>query len=312
MELTLPSFLKVNSSFLSQNWAILDMISDILNCTLENLVSRAKKEALSATMAGKFIRASRDITRELYTYPYALNPIIKSASNKFLVLAQPRTGSTLLFDLLNSHPKISCEGNARNAEILRKRLAFPLLFINGRTKIHCDKVYGFKLITNHLQIQNIKNEERFIENLYDQGFQIIFLKRTNILKQSLSIMSANSTGVWHIEKWQDQTTLTKKKIQVNCKLLMQYMEALQRQEKQYETILKNLPHLGVTYEKDLLGADKHQQTLNRIFEYLGILSRNVETSLLKIGSESLSDSIQNYEELVETISGTEYAKFLDE
>ena len=74
--------------------------------------------------------------------------------------------------------------------------------------------------------------------------------------------------------------------------------------------LRNIPHLTIIYEKDLLESENHQATLDRIFELLNIPSVMVKTKYSKTTPSKLSDIVKNYEELKEVIGKTEFAKFL--
>lgn len=74
--------------------------------------------------------------------------------------------------------------------------------------------------------------------------------------------------------------------------------------------LKNIPHLTIIYEKDLLESENHQATLDRIFDYINIHSVKVKTKYSKTTPSKLSDIVKNYDELKEVIRNTEFAKFL--
>ena len=83
----------------------------------------------------------------------------KHHGTKFAIFGQGRTGSTLLVDLLNRHPKIACEEEIFN----RRRHPFngkiwkPYWFLKGVEANYRDKVFGFKVkiyqLTKHQQIQ---------------------------------------------------------------------------------------------------------------------------------------------------------------
>jgi hypothetical protein len=75
--------------------------------------------------------------------------------------------------------------------------------------------------------------------------------------------------------------------------------------------LSNIPHLEIIYEDDLLSSEQHQKTINKVFSYLELDSIKVQTTLQKTSSDNLVDDILNYEEIVDFISQTQYAHFLD-
>ena len=75
-------------------------------------------------------------------------------------------------------------------------------------------------------------------------------------------------------------------------------------------IIEALPHITIAYERDLLSAEQHQATADKIFDYLGLASVAVKTKCVRTSSDNLADFIENYEEVVNVISQTKYAKFL--
>ncbi|HBE17486.1 MAG TPA: hypothetical protein DEG17_03890 [Cyanobacteria bacterium UBA11149] len=65
--------------------------------------------------------------REIFAYLRVLFKHKNIPSNKFVIFGQGRTGSTLLYSLLNSHPQIHCD-----EEILEDRVFFPVQYVKGR------------------------------------------------------------------------------------------------------------------------------------------------------------------------------------
>lgn len=117
---------------------------------------------------------------------------------KFVIFCQGRTGSTLLYSLLNSHQQIHCD-----EEILEDSVFFPFQYVKGRCAKAKKNVYGFRVKIYQLIHNQHQKPEKFLLNLSKDGWQIIYLKRTNILRQAISRMVAKSKDEWH-------TTLTDK------------------------------------------------------------------------------------------------------
>ena len=84
-------------------------------------------------------------------------------------------------------------------------------------------------------------------------------------------------------------------------------ERILREER---SILEPLPHLALVYERDLLDAERHQATLDRTFDFLGLPSHPVTAPLKRTGAGPLSQRIANYDELVEHFRGTPFAHYL--
>lgn len=229
-----------------------------------------------------------------------------SPVRKFIIFGQGRTGSTLLVDLLNSSPEIHCDG-----EILIERVQFPKLFIAGRSRLSGRSTYGFKVKIYQLtDVQGIKNPRQFMVNMHKRGWKIIYLRRTNILRQALSNIVAIHRKSFH--RRQTEGPFQPERIYVDCDDLLNRMRKRASHSRDEAGVLKDLPHVTVTYENELLKAESHQESLDRVFEYVGVPSVPVRTKLVRTTSDSLSDIIQNFEEVSRFIGHTEYAGLLSE
>ncbi|MBE9126705.1 MULTISPECIES: Stf0 family sulfotransferase [unclassified Coleofasciculus] len=245
--------------------------------------------------------------REFVAYGRTLLKKANNPTNKFVIFCQGRTGSTLLYSLLNSHPKIHCDD-----EILENRVLFPVLYVEGRCAKIKQPVYGFRVKIYQLINNQGKNPEAFLFNLHKNGWKIIYLKRKNILRQAVSRMLANRKNQWHLTS-QDKKNKTPSKAYIDCdELIKQIQDGEMYLEKEKEVLDNlNLPYITILYEDDLLKTEKHQETLNRIFDYLGLSSIPVKTQLVRTTSDQLSDFIENYEEVVKAVRQTNYAEFLE-
>ena len=115
---------------------------------------------------------------------------------KFLIFSQGRTGSTLLMDLLSSHPEIHCDG-----ELLYYRVPFPAQFVKLKSALTLKKHFGFKVkIYQLVEIQNIKDPREFIMEFYNRGWKIISLKRENLLRHVISFWFAEENKKYHFKK----------------------------------------------------------------------------------------------------------------
>ncbi|WP_158505844.1 sulfotransferase domain-containing protein [Geminocystis sp. NIES-3708] len=226
---------------------------------------------------------------------------------KFIIFAQGRTGSTLLYELLNSHPQVFCD-----KEIFWDnfpKFIFPKLYAQGLAIKSKHQVYGFHVKIHQLTMIQKLNAKKFLTELSSQGWKIIFLTRNNLLKQAISRIIARQRNQWFDRK---ENPLSQLNFVINCDDLLEKIkeqETLQYQEKK---IIQDLSHLPIFYERDLIKKEKHQYTLNRIFDFLDIPSMSVNSTLVKTTPEYLSSFISNYQEIKNIINQTRYAKFLDE
>lgn len=241
---------------------------------------------------------------------------------KLILFGQGRTGCSLSADLLSSHPQFQYDD-----EILHLNVFFPRLIIKARCALSKKDIYGIKIKIRQLtDVQGIRDPKQFMHELYEQGWKIIYVKRGNILHQEVDGLILRSRIQYYLCEEADRFTerfripwkrkskyIPSKldKVYIDTKFLIEGMNKREMYFAQEEEILKNLPHITIVFEDDLLRAENHQRSLDKILDYLGLPSVPVKTIFVRAASKRLSDSVQNYEEVVRAISQTKYAKFLE-
>jgi len=250
------------------------------------------------------------IHNEVSAYLWALLKKDKP-DNKFIIFSQFRTGSHLLTNLLNCHPNVFCAGEIFLNNLVRKKLFFPMLYIKGKMVRFEKHVYGFQLKSYHInKLHFIFDRKEFLTTLHKNGWKIIHLQRRNLLRQTISGMVARQRQQWNTTK---EKPFLKSKFLIDSKKLIKGIQNRENLKLQEKEMLVQLPYcLEVIYEDELLNSEQHQKTADRVFEYLGVDSVPVKTTLIKASSDKLSDMIENYEEVSSVISKTKYAKFLDD
>jgi len=228
---------------------------------------------------------------------------------QFLIFAEGRGGSSLLVDLLNSHPDIYCDGEIFNAETNAK-IRFPLLYLESRkrtTRLIRKPVYGFKVKYTQLVLhQGFKND--FIKTLYDSGWKIIYLRRSNYLKATISTILAEKRGFYHQKRIKVKNL---EKINIDVEELLQKTKGRERAAQLEKEWLVGMDYHFVNYENDLLNPDMHQNTLNKIFRFLKIPEHEISTNFKKISTGDLSLDIENFNEVREYLGTSEFAHLLD-
>ena len=236
--------------------------------------------------------------KEVKTYFHAF---LGQPASRFIIFAQGRTGTWLLYHLLNLHPDIYCE-----KEILMYKVQWPWCYLTGRSCKKTGKTYGC-----HIQIDQLLNTQQvdpdlFLRRLVEAGWRVIYLKRQDIVRQSISGLIAAERQQWYSYQ---QKTVPDRRFVINPDELLQW---LQRRAEHYALeadILRDIPHLVLTYETDLLDAANHQPTMDRIFDYLGLTSVPVKASTTRLGSDRLADTVANYAEIVERLQGSPFANY---
>ncbi len=229
------------------------------------------------------------------------------SKTKFVVFSQGRTGSTLFMDLLNSHPDIRCDG-----ELLYYPLPLPRTLIDIRSRICRKQLYGFKLKLYQLSEKRLfRIPENYLGHLVHEGWKIISIKRSNILKQLISLYYAKATRLFHRRKKHPEN-YEPRKITLAPDFIMRQLKNRQKLTDRENALLRDLPVHSVSYERDLLLPGSHQKTLDAVFDYLSVSGVTVKSNLLKNLPYRMDQILKNYDEIYQTIRNSEFKSFLME
>lgn len=232
----------------------------------------------------------------------------KSDNFDFVILTMPRSGSTLLADLLNSHKKISCHDEVfhiLNSFVVSKEKD-PRLNFKKNTRIfffkkvasylrtNKNELLGCKiLIGNFFNEKNIQLSGRLKEYvLKDKKLKVILIRRRNSVRRYISNVSARKNKIWHIKN----NISKQKKIEFDFK---EFLNFVKDEEKTLAKFYKNLDYkerLLEVYYEDIYGKDK-ENSLKKIQEFLGVEYQDLRSDFKKINNFDVSEMISNYEEV---------------
>ena len=125
---------------------------------------------------------------------------------RFIIFGQARSGSTLLVDLLNSHPDIHCDSEIFNKTFWRgweRRYLLPVVrrwpapYLNFKAARCRLPAYGFKLILKH-----IKDPRHVLPQMSASGWRILSLQRRDVFTQAISNAAVNKTH--HYRRFEGQ------------------------------------------------------------------------------------------------------------
>jgi LPS sulfotransferase NodH len=232
----------------------------------------------------------------------------RTTKTRFIIFGQGRTGSTLLVKLLNDHPEILCE-----REIFQKKnnlgdgkIANPFRMLAGKTKLFHRRVYGFK--AKIYQIELHCDPGSFLNDLYQKGWKIIYLKRRNLFDHILSSIVAESLETYHFSNSADKSKYQDLKITLDKKDLFRRLDERREFLKQEAKVLEHISYHQVEYE-DL--STNTQEEISKIFSFLSLSDFKVPVRLQKSNTRKYEDLIDNFDEVKLFLNQTEYAEFLD-
>lgn len=255
---------------------------------------------------------------------------------KFLIITQPRSGSSFLTSCLNSHPQIYC---SRGSLFTKHNLSPFKWFKPGFLTADRSKSPYFKYRSGSFrrQIAHRFRRDKLIheflsawyakhQNHQAVGFKVnysqisrypatiawvkqndvrtIHLVRKNLLKRHVSNKIAITRNVHH-----SKAPLKPIKIYIDPKILIEDFRRRQKRFDKYRKRFMGFPFLEISYES--LAADQDKET-RRILKFLEIDQlMPLTTDLVKVNPDSLENIIENYGEVKQTLMNTEFESFLD-
>ncbi|UII31043.1 Stf0 family sulfotransferase [Fulvivirga ulvae] len=240
-------------------------------------------------------------------------------SNKFILLAHPRSGSTLLTTYLRSHGQILAHGEVFNEsdcdlspvtrpdmskqELIKERDQDPVKFLSKyvfTNDLEWKEIVGFKI---HYQHANNGEKEVWNHLAKDNSIKIIHLTRDNSLETYASLMLAMKTNKWAKINDKPSPRLTLSLDQQECNYFFNRME---KYRVFYNDLFKNHPILDITY--DQLYRNK-SNTLEQVQQFLEVSMEKLDSDLRKQNKTPLPELIENYDELRRAFEKTRWQHF---
>lgn len=237
----------------------------------------------------------------LLSFPFSEK---NTPAKKFILFSSGRAGSTLLVKLLDNHSLIHCEG-----EILRRKMLNPYAYIERCSQLAKNSVFGFKLLSYQLQeIQAKEGQDRFLQNLVEDGFQIVYLERKNILRQAISVMYGYHRDQWHVKKGQN---LDATKMNIDPVALRDWMGGIEELKAYEKKVIEVLPHIHIVYEDDLSIPEQQSVTIETVTDFLGLPNEKVKSNLKRVTPKNLSSFIENIDEVIQYLGESRYHQYLE-
>jgi hypothetical protein len=250
------------------------------------------------------VLTARAVGLELSSYARLVVRRARPARTLFIILTAGKTGSTLLVDLLNSHPAIRCD-----QEVLSHPVLMPQRLLAARTALAGREAYGFKLRLPHLETQGFPHPAAALQGWHADGWKIVHLVRGSLLRRTVSSIVASRRPSPHHTRRDGPVKLKPLRLDVDELLArMGRQHAISRAE---QAALANLPRLTVSYEEDLVDAARHQPALERVFAFLGLAPAPVRTQYVRIVAEPLDRLITNFDEVQAAVRASPFAASAD-
>jgi hypothetical protein len=174
-----------------------------------------------------------------------------------------------------------------------RKILYPERYLRGHSSRWPDRNFLCHIKPHHLSRRPRPLEiQPFLQRLSDDGWQIIFIQRTDRVRQALSYVVAKERGEYH--KRDDGPE--KIAVYVSREHLDALLERAAVNVQEEREALEGIDYHEVVYERDLEDASKHQQTIDGVLDFLGLPHRPVSTSLRRVIAHPLREVILNYDE----------------
>lgn len=223
--------------------------------------------------------------------------------HRFLIVGRPRSGSTLLGDLLNQTGCIECHG-----EMLHHAVLAPRALLRNLARKTPRPGCAVKLLTYQmLEVQRLRDPEAFLRGLTDEGVRLIHLRRRSF-DQSLSLSLAQEAGLYHLRKEAGPEGASRP-VTLDPQAFLHQLRWNLAMLDYEDRLLARFDHLRIDYEEGLSDAARHQETIGRICGLIGLTSAPVAARLGRVGARY---EVTNMEALREAIAAAGLGAVLTE
>ena len=252
----------------------------------------------------------------------------------FVVVAHPRTGSTLLQLALRQNPHICQYGelfhddadvriDAWAAARQEYRSPRPYIDLNECARCYLQQTtfgppslpgvgaIGFKLLYEQARTTDgIRSVWKFLSG--NRHVRVVHLHRENLLECLVSEKTAIASGIWNIPEEPDNTTALPPEIQIipleptECE---QYFVHVNHRKSEIRTLFSEHKVLDLEYETDLNRG--YRSTVERAQTFLGVPMVHTEKALKKQTDMPIRERVENWEQLEEHFRNTEFARHFE-
>ncbi|CAK9150786.1 unnamed protein product [Ilex paraguariensis] len=248
----------------------------------------------------------------------ACNPV-----RLFAILSTQRSGSGWFETLLNSHMNISSNGEIFSVKPRRSNIStivetldkiYNLDWLTSASKNECTAAVGLKWMLNQGLVQH---HEEIVKYFNSRGVSVIFLFRKNLLRRMISILAnsydqdakpLNGTHKSHVHSPHEAEILAKYKPTINTTLLIPNLRQVEEMTTKALEYFKSTRHIILYYE-DII---KNRTKLIEVQDFLKVPRRDLNSRQVKIHKGSLSDHVENWDDIQKTLTGTPYESFIHE
>lgn len=264
------------------------------------------------SFTGRLVRAIRDPGKAAAVAADRLLGVFGNDDYRpFIVLTRSRSGSNMLIEALDAHPRVSAGGELL-AQLNGRTAAAALSAAFGKRPARI-AARGFKIFYYHPMDEGRDEVWGRLQSMPD--LRVIHLKRRNVLHTLVSSRTAFTTGVYVAKDGEnDETgqpaTNGASPLEFSYDDLAARFEKASRREREGAARFSAHPCMDLFYE-DMV--EDFPREFRRITDFLGVdFQPPPASSYRKQRTRTLREVIPNYDALKASFAGTEWAKHFDE
>lgn len=223
---------------------------------------------------------------------------MKDLNKKYIIIAEPRTGSTILVRALARHPEVDS-----HPEILLHQVGDKYEERTEEGKIAIIKkfmekegVAGFKAMLVQMPFWGY-------DFIAEHQIKVIYLVLDDLVRQTISTEIANITDIWFDKVHQEKYELDPERIVELLKGLKRMREWFEAEHlPRYNNVLK-LKYTDLVGEEGAEIRQLPEATATKINNFLGVSDIPLTVSMPKQGKKDLSEIVSNWEEVEKAING---------
>ncbi|CAL5330310.1 unnamed protein product [Camellia sinensis] len=234
----------------------------------------------------------------------------------FAIISTQRSGSGWFETLLNSHINISSNGEIFSVKVRRSNIStivetldkiYNLDWLTSASKNECTAAVGLKWMLNQGLMQH---HEEIVEYFNTKGVSLIFLFRRNLLRRMISILSnsydQNAKPLNGTQISCAAEILASYKPTIDTTLLIRNLRQVEEMTAKALEYFKSTQHIILYYE-DII---KNSTKLKDVQDFLRVPQRDLKSQQVKIHKGSLSQHVENWDDIQRALYGTPYESFL--
>ncbi|WP_148044829.1 hypothetical protein [Paracoccus pantotrophus] len=230
-----------------------------------------------------------------------------SIKNKFVILSDAHSGTSLLTATLNSHPEIICHGEIFHPDPKDYHIKVPKEEIDPQRLLALREQDAQKFVELVYDRQGVnavgfkmwrsQNARCCDELLEDQGISKIIYERKNVLAKFSSMLLAKETGVWNINPGAARPKSLDKRLVFNASQFINYFKKHEDLFQLYRNSSK-----GRTLEISYL--DIVDSGFSSVLEFIDVSNMNLAPKKEKLHGSSIMDRFRedDHDAIVETLN----------